>query len=301
MTPGNDMESAQKSAQNRSSGRDGGYRLDDLLQLMAHLRDPRHGCPWDRRQTLASIVPHTLDEVYEVIDAIEREDDVHLCDELGDLLFQVVFYAQISAEAGHFDFQDVVQTLVAKLLRRHPHVFPDGTLDSFGTGTDLSDAEIKAAWEQIKARERAEKASRGSTEADARASALDDIGAALPALPRAHKLQKRAAASGFDWQRLEPVFATLESEVRELREAVSSGEDAAIAEELGDLLFCCVNLGRHLKQDAEQALRLANRKFETRFRLVEALALESGLDLARATEAELDGLWEEAKAELRRQ
>lgn len=276
------------------------HTLDDLLRLMANLRDPEHGCPWDREQTLASIVPHTLDEVYEVIDTIEREDPEHLCDELGDLLFQVVFYAQISAEAGAFEFAQIVDGLVVKLLRRHPHVFPDGTLASFGSGSPLSEAEIKANWERIKAEERAQKEvmSFAGRPADTPVSVLDDISTALPALPRAHKLQKRAATVGFDWRELEPVFANLESEVRELRDAVASGDQAAVADELGDLLFSCVNLSRHLKQDAEQTLRLANRKFETRFRRVEQLAAGAGIVMSDASEAELDRLWQQAKAEL---
>lgn len=278
------------------------YSLADLLRLMANLRDPAHGCPWDRDQTLASIVPHTLDEVYEVIDTIEREDHAHLCDELGDLLFQVVFYAQISNEAGQFAFADIVDGLVKKLLRRHPHVFPDGTLASFGSGSPLTEAEIKANWERIKAEERAEKEmAAASVEPPPRAnSVLDDISAALPALPRAHKLQKRAAGVGFDWRELEPVFATLESEIAELREAVAAGDQAAIGDELGDLFFSCVNLSRHLKQDAEQALRQANHKFENRFRRVEQLAEAAGLVMQEASEAELDRLWRQAKQELGR-
>ena len=274
------------------------YRLDDLLRLMANLRDPAQGCPWDREQTLASIVPHTLDEVYEVIDTIERQDHAHLCDELGDLLFQVVFYAQISREAQRFAFADIVDGLVRKLLRRHPHVFPDGTLDSFGRGSPLSEAEIKANWERIKAEERAAKEVPVATPEGLAASVLDDISTALPALPRARKLQQRAAGVGFDWRQLAPVFDTLESEIQELREAVASGDRAAVTDELGDLLFSCVNLSRHLKQDAEQALRQANHKFETRFRRVEQLAAAAGLVMPDASEAELDRLWRQAKAEL---
>ncbi|WP_207062578.1 nucleoside triphosphate pyrophosphohydrolase [Motiliproteus sp. SC1-56] len=281
-----------------------GYGLEALLRLMQNLRDPEHGCPWDRKQTLASIVPHTLDEVYEVIDTIERQDYPHLRDELGDLLFQVVFYAQICAEAGEFDFNDVVQGLVEKLLRRHPHVFPAGTLESFGAGCALSEAEIKANWERIKAEERAQKAmpdEAAPTEASpAPDSVLEDVAPSLPALLRAHKLQKRAASVGFDWQSLAPVLDTLDSEVQELREAVASGDADHIAEELGDLFFSGVNLARHLKLDAEQVLRGANRKFESRFRRVETLAAEQGMDMRQADEAELDRLWEQAKAELRK-
>lgn len=272
------------------------HTLDDLLTLMANLRDPQHGCPWDREQTLETIVPHTLDEVYEVIDTIERQDPEHLCDELGDLLFQVIFYAQISAEAGHFRFPDVVEGLVSKLLRRHPHVFPDGTLASFGGGNTLSQAQIKANWERIKAEERAEKA--GPGDASVGESVMDDISATLPALPKAHKLQKRAASVGFDWRELEPVFANLEAEIQELKEAAAAGDEDAITDELGDLFFSCVNLARHLKQDSEQALRQANRKFEDRFRRVETLAVAAGCDMDCASEAELDRFWQQAKQQL---
>ena len=276
----------------------GQYQLDDLLRLMANLRDPQRGCPWDREQTLASIVPHTLDEVYEVIDTIERQDHQHLCDELGDLLFQVVFYARISEEAGRFDFADIIQGLVEKLLRRHPHVFPAGTLASFGSGSPLSEVEIKRNWERIKAQERAAKEAQSTIAAAAPASVLDDISRALPALPRAHKLQKRAATVGFDWSALAPVVDNLEGELRELREAIAQQDPTAIADELGDLLFSCVNLSRHLQQDAEQVLRQANGKFERRFRRVEQLAQRAGLAINQADEAQLDRLWQQAKREL---
>lgn len=272
------------------------YSIDHLLQLMRCLRDPDNGCPWDLKQSLETIVPHTLDEVYEVIDAIERDDREHLKDELGDLLFQVVFYAQICADEGDFDFNQVVDAITRKLLRRHPHVFPDGTLESFGQGAELSEAEIKASWERIKAEERALKGDSSSLEKPA--SALDDIPNATPALIRAHKVQKRAASVGFDWQSLAPVMANLESEIAELKEAIESGKQADIQDEYGDVLFSCVNLARHLKLDSEQSLRDANLKFEKRFRQVELLATEQGVDMGSATEATLDDLWNQAKAKL---
>ncbi len=276
-----------------------GYRLDDLIRLMACLRDSEHGCPWDLKQDLASIVPHTLDEVYEVIDTIERLDYDHLRDELGDLLFQVVFYARICEEESRFRFDDIIDGLVSKLLRRHPHVFPDGTLGSFGRGGELSEEEIRRNWERIKAEERAEKEIKTpAATGDEQPSVVADIPVSLPALLRAHKLQKRAASVGFDWQSLAPVFDNLEGEIQELREAVAEGDEAAVIDELGDLFFSCVNLARHLKQDSEQVLRQANNKFEQRFRRVEVLAAEAKIQMDQASEEILDALWQQAKRDL---
>lgn len=277
------------------------YQLADLLHLMACLRHQPLGCPWDLQQTLDTIVPHTLDEVYEVIDAIDRKDFPHLQDELGDLLFQVVFYARICEEDGHFDFNAVVDGLVKKLLRRHPHVFPDGRFSSFGQGAELTEAEIKASWERIKAEERAEKGDGVSQAAVQPPSALDDIPASLPALLKAQKIQKRAAAQGFDWQSLAPVVDNLQSEVEEFKEALACGEQAAMEDELGDLLFSCVNLARHIQADSEQLLRQSNQKFEQRFREVERLARQQSLVMETATEAELDALWQQAKKRLKAQ
>ncbi|MFT5722271.1 MAG: ATP diphosphatase [Motiliproteus sp.] len=275
------------------------FRLDDLLRLMAQLRDPEHGCPWDQRQDLASIVPHTLEEVYEVIDTLERQDYPHLQDELGDLLFQVVFYAQICAEQGRFEFADIIDGLVAKLLRRHPHVYPDGSFASFGADQQLSEAEIKQSWERIKAQERAEKASAEGTSAQTAPSVLDDLPTAMPALMRAHKLQQRAASVGFDWGQIEPVLDNLDGEILELRQALAGGNQAEIADELGDILFSSVNLVRHLQADSEQLLRQSNHKFEQRFRRVEQLAATQGMVMADSDEASLDRLWQQAKQELR--
>ena len=273
------------------------YQLEDLLRLMAQLRDPRYGCPWDQKQDLASIVPHTIDEVYEVIDTIERNDYPHLQDELGDLLFQVVFYAQICAEQQQFQFTDIIDGLVAKLLRRHPHVYPDGSFSSFGSEVRLSEAQIKSNWERIKAEERAAKA-RETPQSPVSASILDDLSGAMPALMRAHKLQKRAASVGFDWRQIEPVLDNLDAEMLELRQALAGGDSAEIADELGDLLFSCVNLVRHLQQDSEQLLRQSNHKFEQRFRRVEQLAAAQGLVMADSDDASLDRLWQQAKREL---
>lgn len=240
------------------------YQLADLLHLMARLRDPQHGCPWDLQQDYASIVPHTLEEAYEVADAIERRDFAHLPGELGDLLFQVVYYSQLAREEGRFDFATVVDAITRKLVRRHPHVFPDGDLYGSPELPRLDEAAIKQRWEQIKAEERAEQAA-----APEQLSLLDDVPHALPALSRAAKLQKRAAGVGFDWPEALPVVDKLHEELNEVLEAMSENDPQAIAEEIGDLLFVVVNLARHLKVDPENALRAANGKFERRFRFIE--------------------------------
>ena len=198
------------------------YQLEDLLYLMRRLRDPQTGCPWDRKQTFATIVPFTLEEAYEVADAIEREDYPHLQDELGDLLFQVVFYAQMGQEENLFDFSGVIDSIVRKLLRRHPHVFPEGTLESqLAPGQTISEEEIKARWEAIKKAERAEK---GATDTQP-VSVLQDVPVGLPALSRAEKLQKRAALEGFDWDDLAPVFAKIQEELDEVREVLAEETD----------------------------------------------------------------------------
>ncbi len=266
------------------------YQLNDLLHLMARLRDPQHGCPWDLAQDYASIVPHTLEEAYEVADAIERGDFAHLPGELGDLLFQVVYYSQLGREEGRFDFAAVVDGITRKLIRRHPHVFPDG--DLYGT-TDLprlDEAAIKRRWEEIKAEERAEQAS-----APEQLSLLDDVPQALPALSRAAKLQKRAAQCGFDWPAPLPVLDKLQEELDEVLEAMAEGDQAHIAEEVGDLLFVAVNLARHLKVEPEAALRAANAKFERRLRFIERAVRASGRAMEDCALDELDALWGEAK------
>ncbi|MBB2895381.1 nucleoside triphosphate pyrophosphohydrolase [Pseudomonas sp. AS2.8] len=266
------------------------YQLDDLLHLMARLRDPRHGCPWDLRQDYASIVPHTLEEAYEVADAIAKRDFPQLRDELGDLLFQVVYYSQLSREDGHFDFAQVVDGITRKLVRRHPHVFPDGDLHGPLDLPRLDEATIKRRWEEIKAEERAEKAA-----APEQLSLLDDVPAALPALSRAAKLQKRAANVGFDWADATPVVAKIQEELDEVREAMANGQAAQVAEEVGDLLFVMVNLARHLQVDAEDALRQANAKFERRFRYIEEGLKAQGRAPQEASLEEMDALWDAAK------
>jgi ATP diphosphatase len=266
------------------------YRLDDLLHLMARLRDPQYGCPWDLKQDYASIVPHTIEEAYEVADAIERGDFAHLPGELGDLLFQVVYYSQLAREEGRFEFATVVDAIVRKLVRRHPHVFPDGDLYGAPDMARLEEAAIRQRWEEIKAEERAEEAA-----APQQLSLLDDVPSALPALSRAAKLQKRAAHVGFDWADALPVVDKVREELDEVLEAMSENDPQAIAEEIGDLLFVAVNLARHLKVDPEAALRGANAKFERRFRFIEQSLRERARPIEDCSLDELDALWGEAK------
>jgi ATP diphosphatase len=266
------------------------YTLDDLLHLMARLRDPQYGCPWDVKQSYATIVPYTLEEAYEVADAIERGDFEHLQGELGDLLFQVVYYCQFAREEGRFEFAGVVDSITRKLLRRHPHVFPTGDLYAPLDQPRLSEEQVKQRWEQIKAEERAEKAGVGE-----QLSLLDDVPATLPSLARAAKLQKRAATVGFDWPAALPVVDKVREELDEVLEAMAGGERAAMADELGDLLFSVVNLARHLKVDPEDALRGANRKFERRFRFIEQALRDTHRPIEDCTLEDLDALWGEAK------
>lgn len=266
------------------------YKLDDLLQLMARLRHPEHGCPWDLKQSYASIVPYTLEEAYEVADAIERGDFDHLPGELGDLLFQVVYYSQLATEEGRFGFAEVVDGITTKLIRRHPHVFPDGNLYAAPDAARLEEAAVKQRWEELKAEERAAKVA-----APEQLSLLDDVPQALPALSRAAKLQKRAAQVGFDWPEALPVLDKVREELDEVLEAMSENDPQAIAEELGDLLFAVANLARHLKVEPEAALRAANGKFERRFRFIEQALREAGRPIENCSLDELDALWGEAK------
>lgn len=262
------------------------YSITDLLTLMQRLRDPNDGCPWDRAQDFSTIVPFTLEESYELADAIEGGDMEQVRDELGDVLFQVVFYAQLGSEQGLFAFDDITDSIVSKLLRRHPHVFPDGTLESRAGTQQVETAEVKQNWEQIKQRERQSKAREG---------VLDDIPGALPALTRAAKLQKRASQVGFDWERPEQVINHLSSELEELEQARQSGDEGQVVEEFGDMLFCLVNLARHWNIDPEKCLRAANRKFESRFRYVEQRLQDEGSSPRDAALERMDQLWEQAK------
>ena len=266
------------------------YQIDDLLHLMARLRDPQTGCPWDLKQTYASIVPYTLEEAYEVADAIERADFEHLPGELGDLLFQVVYYSQLAQEEGRFEFAAVVDGITRKLIRRHPHVFVDGDLYGAPDAARLEEAAVKQRWEELKAEERAAKAA-----VPEQLSLLDDVPQALPALSRAVKLQKRMAQVGFDWADALPVVDKVREELDEVLEAMSENDPQAISEEIGDLLFVVTNLARHLKVDPESALRAANAKVERRFRFIEQALREAQRPIENCTLDELDALWGEAK------
>jgi ATP diphosphatase len=267
--------------------------LSDLLDIMAALRTPGTGCPWDLAQTFRTIAPYTIEEAYEVADAIEKDDKTALKEELGDLLLQVVYHARMAEEEGTFDFADVADAIAAKMIRRHPHVF--------GTEAERRAGATSGFWERIKAAEKQgkERAGRGI---------LADVPAALPALTRAVKLQDKAAKVGFDWPSVEPVLDKLKEELAEFEQAVgrdakaataSASHRAKIEEELGDLLFVVANIARHLKTDPEAALRAANQKFTRRFRRIEELLAEDGRAPAQSTLAEMDRLWDQAKTEER--
>ncbi len=265
-------------------------RMQTLLAVMARLRDPEQGCPWDVQQTFETIVPYTIEEAYEVADAIARGDMGDLRKELGDLLLQVVFHARMAEEAGHFAFPDVVQAIVEKLVFRHPHVF----------GPPEARGRVEADfWEKAKEAERAKEtagaAEGGSDTSAPPPSALDGIARALPALMRAEKLQKRAARAGYDWPDAHGVLAKLDEERAELEAAMASGDKAAVTHEIGDMLFTLVNLARHLDVDPEAALRQANERFERRFRTAERLAADEGRALKDMSAEELDALWQRAK------
>ncbi|RAP59404.1 nucleoside triphosphate pyrophosphohydrolase [Oleiagrimonas sp. MCCC 1A03011] len=259
--------------------------IDELLTIMARLRDPEHGCPWDVQQDFDSIAAYTIEEAYEVADAIDRRDYDDLRDELGDLLLQVVFHARMAEEAGVFDFADVVGSISDKMVRRHPHVFGDASFE---------DAEEQTrAWEQIKADERRDKGEEDR-------SALAGIARGLPEWKRALKLQKRAAAVGYDWPDHRPVLEKADEELAEVRAEFDAGGDAArLEDEIGDVLFVLVNLTRHAKVDFSRALRHANAKFERRFRRMEALAEASGTSMAERDLDSQEALWRRVKGEER--
>ena len=260
------------------------YTFDDLKTLMSRLRDPQDGCPWDLSQTYRTIVPHTLEEVYEVIDTIEREDYQHLREELGDLLFQIVFYAQIASDEDRFNLDEVVHDLVAKLIYRHPHVFPAGTLDSRAGDQSITASGVEGQWEALKTQEKPE-----------RTSVLSDVPMALPGLSRARKLQSRAAKVGFDWPDVQDVVEKAHEELDELKEALEQGNLREIESELGDLLFVLANLARHRDVDPEQAIRSTNAKFERRFGYVEAEVARSQRDWSEFSLDALDAFWQQAK------
>lgn len=281
--------------------------IQQLRHIMRQLRHPENGCAWDIKQNFSSIASFTLEEAYEVVDAIEREDTDDLKDELGDLLFQVIFHSQMASELGLFDFDDVTTGIVKKMIRRHPHVFGDVVYET--------EAELKLAWEAIKAQERQQKLARKTqqrvntakqdgakadstlscSEIPSNVSIVDGIAKNLTALKQAEKLQKRAAGIGFDWPDVEPVWAKLSEEITEVKQACLEDDQSAVIDEIGDLLFTAVNLARHLRVDPEAALRQSSRKFETRFRKVEALAASDNTTLAEVDLAGLDALWDTAK------
>ena len=265
--------------------------IQRLIEIMAALRTPITGCPWDLEQSFATIAPYTIEEAYEVADAIERGDRLDLKEELGDLLLQVVYHARLAEEDRAFAFPDIVQAITAKMIRRHPHVFGDTAARTAGMA--------KGEWERIKAEENAAKRrDRGLTQAVAPQSVLADVPMGLPALTRAVKLQEHAARVGFDWPSLAPVFDKMREELAELEEVALAPEpapDHRIAEEFGDLLFVMANVARHLKLDPETALRSANAKFARRFRCIEARLAERGRTPAQSDLAEMDALWDEAK------
>jgi nucleoside triphosphate diphosphatase len=258
--------------------------ISRLLEIMAALRTPGSGCPWDLEQTFETIAPYTIEEAYEVADAIARRDLDDLRDELGDLLLQVVFHARMAQEQGAFDFADVVERLTAKLVRRHPHVF--------GEMRGLTPEAVEGLWERIKTAERAEKAAKPNGEE----SALAGVAVALPALTRALKLQAKAGKVGFDWNDPRAVLAKIREEADEIEGELAAGERATAAAEVGDLLFAVVNLARHLDADPEAMLRATNRKFESRFAAIERELADRGKTPQAATLEEMDELWNEAKA-----
>lgn len=269
-----------------------GAAVGRLLQLMDMLRDPEHGCRWDLKQRMETLTSHTLEEVYEVIDAVENGTPDDVRSELGDLLFQIVFYARIARENEWFDFADVADGVFRKLVSRHPHVFPDGTLESFGQPQErIAAGEVESNWEAIKNAER-------EHVADGPVSVMDDVPAALPALQRAAKLQKRAASLGFDWADSSAVLDKVQEELDELREAMASGDASRQAGELGDLVFTCVNLSRHLKVDVEQSVRGSNQRFEHRFRDLERQARDAGESPDAVSPEMLELWWQRAKKQV---
>lgn len=264
--------------------------ISRLIEIMAALRDPQTGCPWDLKQDFQSIKPYTIEEAYEVADAIERHDMDDLTDELGDLLLQVVFHARMAQENGDFEFGDVVEAITRKMIRRHPHVFSTSSADT--------SEGVKVQWDDIKAAEKAERASRRQVRGDAvegDGGRLQGVPRALPALTEAIKLQQQAARVGFDWNEAGPVLAKIEEELAELREALERDDKGKVQEEFGDLVFALVNLGRHVGAEPEMALRGTNEKFRRRFSHIEKTLEAKGEDLQQASLERMEQLWGEAK------
>ncbi len=265
--------------------------ISRLIEIMEALRQPETGCPWDIVQTFETIKPYTIEEAYEVADAIERKDMDDLCEELGDLLLQVVFHSRIAEEEGKFSFGDVVHAVTAKMIRRHPHVFAASDADTPET--------VKVQWDEIKAQEKRDRAMRRAASGiseDFKAGFLGSVHRTQPALTEALKLQEQAARVGFDWSEPEPILDKIEEEIRELREAMAGGNPAKVNDELGDLIFALVNIGRHVKADPENALRGTNTKFRRRFRHIETSLAQSDETLEGATLERMEELWQAAKA-----
>ncbi|MBD9449320.1 nucleoside triphosphate pyrophosphohydrolase [Rhizobium sp. RHZ01] len=265
--------------------------ISRLIEIMAALRNPATGCPWDIVQTFETIKPYTIEEAYEVSDAIERNDMDDLCEELGDLLLQVVFHARMAEEAGEFSFGDVVEAITRKMIRRHPHVFAH-------SDADTPDA-VKKQWDDIKQaekRERAERRAKRGVSEDFKAGFLGSVQRSFPALTEALKLQERAAKVGFDWSAPEPILDKIEEEIGELRVALAEGDQARVSDELGDLIFAVVNIGRHVKADPEDSLRGTNTKFRRRFSHIEAVLDAEGETLDAASLERMEEIWQAAKA-----
>lgn len=265
--------------------------ISRLIEIMAQLRTPATGCPWDLEQDFASIAPYTIEEAYEVADAITRHDMGDLCDELGDLLLQVVFHARMAEEKHAFAFGDVVEAITRKMIRRHPHVFAD-------KDGNLTPAGVKGVWDRIKAEEKAERAARRGIEEAPPSSLLASVKAGQPALAQALALQAKASTVGFDWNDPRAVLAKIREEADEIEAALDRGDQDHIAEETGDLMFALVNLARHVKADPEMALRGTNAKFEKRFAYIERALAKNGRTLQEASLEEMDALWNEAKGKV---
>jgi len=267
------------------------YSINDLLYLMQRLRDPQKGCPWDVKQTFTSIIPSTLEEIYELVDALEQNDRDHIREELGDVLLHVVFYSQMADEEKSFAFADVVHGIVAKLVRRHPHVFPSGDLyEDDASKRNIDDTTLFAQWDRIKQEEKQKDAT-----SEQNTGTLSGIPRAMPAMQRSYKIQKKLAAVGFDWKSADELLPIIDGELQELREGLQRNDSANIEEEIGDVLFAVINLARHAKVDPETALRHVNDKVAARFAFIEARLREQGKSPADATLDEMEVLWREAK------
>lgn len=264
--------------------------ISRLIEIMAALRTPVTGCPWDLEQNFATIAPYTIEEAYEVVDAIDRGDLDDLCDELGDLLLQVVFHARMAEEQNAFAFGDVVESITRKMIRRHPHVFAD-------KHGNLASSHVKEVWDRIKAEEKAERAARRPPPETSHKSLLAGVKAGQPALTRAMELQRRASTVGFDWNDPRAVLRKIREEADEIEAALDRNDKQEIAEETGDLMFALVNLARHVEADPEAALRATNAKFERRFAYIERMLQAQGRTLEQASLTEMDALWNEAKGE----